>query len=135
MTITVHKLGFGHGLLLEDVERGTVQYTATGKLLPAFSVRIADVTGISAQRQGMFKIAMKVHGQGTVLAEVDVNNGTTEIVSDWFSSRIGMGATRVSAVPGTNLSDEITKLAALNRNGALSDEEFAAAKRKLIGLE
>ncbi|MCP4098245.1 MAG: SHOCT domain-containing protein, partial [Planctomycetaceae bacterium] len=33
----------------------------------------------------------------------------------------------------TNLSDELQKLAELKATGILSDEEFQAAKRKLIG--
>lgn len=136
-----HGLGFGNGSIIENTENGTVQFRATGTILPAFNVRLADVTGVSSQRKGFLKVVMRVHGQGTVLAEVDVNHGTTELVSAWFASRIGLGATRVSqnesVSKGQNpsISVELTKLAALHKNGVLSDDEFSAAKRKLVGLE
>lgn len=134
MPITSHGLGFGYGSLIENTDDGTVQYRATGKLLPAFNVRLADVTGVSGQRKGLLKILMKVHGQGTVLAEVEVNHGTTERVAEWFKSRIGLGATRVVSTEVSGMTEELTKLAALRREGVLSEEEFVAAKRKLVGL-
>lgn len=134
MPTTSHGLGFGHGSLIENTNDGTVQYRAVGKLLPAFNLRLADVTGVSGQRKGLLKVLMRVHGQGTVLAEVEVNHGTTELVAKWFKSRIGLGATRVVATEGSGMADELRKLAALRRDGMLSEEEFVAAKRKLVGL-
>ncbi len=38
-----------------------------------------------------------------------------------------------SAPAGTDLAASLRELAELNRSGALSDEEFAAAKAKLLG--
>lgn len=135
MTLKSHDLGFGHGSLIENVEAGTVQYRATGKLLPSFSVRIADVTGVSSQKAGWLKLAMRVHGQGTVLAEVEVNHGTSELVDAWFKSRVGLGATRVSGSENVPLTEQLTTLAKLYQDGVLTQEEFTAAKRKLVGLE
>lgn len=141
MPIVSHGLGIGNGSLIEDTEKGTVQYRATGTLLPAFNIRLADVTGVSGQRKGFLKVVMRVHGQGTVLAEVEVSHGTTELVSEWFKSRIGLGATRVSPtessanVNAPSLADELIKLAALHKDGTLTDDEFSAAKRKLVGIE
>lgn len=130
-----HGLGFGNGSLIENTDTGTVQYRATGTLLPAFNVRLADVTGVSSQKKGFLKVLMRVHGQGTVLAEVEVNHGTTELVANWFNSRIGFGATRVASTDNkSGMTEELTKLAALHRDGILSEEEFVAAKRKLVGL-
>lgn len=134
MPTTSHGLGFGHGSLIENTNDGTVQYRAVGKLLPAFNLRLADVTGVSGQRKGLLKVLMRVHGQGTVLAEVEVNHGTTELVAEWFKSRIGLGATRVVATETSGMADELKKLAALRCDGMLSEEEFVAAKRKLVGL-
>ena len=134
MPITSHDLGFGHGSLIEDSDTGTVQYRATGKFLPAFNVRLKDVTGTSSERRGILKVVMKVHGQGTILAQVEVNHGTTEKVGEWFQARVGAGAVRVTAVAESSLSGELEKLVALHRDGVLSSEELAAAKRKLLGL-
>lgn len=136
MPTVSHGLGFGNGSLIENTDNGTVQYRATGNLLPAFNVRIADVTGVSNQKKGFLKVLMRVHGQGTVLAEVEVNHGTTELVAEWFKSRIGLGATRVAstAQESAGIAGELAKLAALHRDGILTAEEFVAAKRKLVGL-
>ena len=134
MPATSHGLGIGNGSLIENTDTGTVQYRATGKLLPAFNLRLADVTGVSGQSKGFLKVLIKVHGQGTVLAEVEVNHGTTELVAEWFKSRIGLGATRGVATDGPGVTEELTRLAAFRRDGILSEEEFVAAKRKLVGL-
>lgn len=136
MPVISHGLGLGNGSLIENTDNGTVQYRATATLLPAFNVRLADVTGVSSQKKGLLKVLMRVHGQGSVLAEVEVNHGTTELVAEWFKSRIGLGATRVASTSANNpgITEELTKLATLHRDGVLSDEEFAAAKRKIVGL-
>jgi Short C-terminal domain len=136
MPATSYGLGLFNvnGSLIENTDDGTVQYVANGKLLPAFNLRLADVTGVSGQGKGWLKVLMRVYGQGTVLAEVEVNQGTTELVAEWFKSRIGLGATRVVATDSPGMTEELTKLAALRRDGILSEEEFVAAKRKLVGL-
>ncbi len=38
------------------------------------------------------------------------------------------------APSSTNVTDELKRLADLHASGVLSDEEFAAAKKKLLGL-
>lgn len=132
MAVHSHGLGFGNGSLIENTDTGTVTYRASGKILPAFSCALVDVTGVTGQRKGLHVI-MRVHGQGTVLAEVEVSHGTTEVVSSWFKSRIGSGATRVEVTNGAGLADELTKLAGLLRDGLLSADEFQVAKQKLLG--
>jgi hypothetical protein len=39
-----------------------------------------------------------------------------------------------AAASGTDVTDELQKLAQLHQSGALSDAEFAAAKQKLLGV-
>ncbi len=51
---------------------------------------------------------------------------------------MGVGAQQAAAAPaaasgGTDLVAELQKLAALKEQGILSDDEFAAAKAKLLG--
>jgi len=46
-------------------------------------------------------------------------------------------AARVEDTPtgsGGDLADQVARLGELHRGGVLTDEEFAAAKRKLLGL-
>jgi len=40
----------------------------------------------------------------------------------------------VAAAPATDDASEIERLASLHASGALSDEEFTAAKQKILGL-
>ncbi len=127
-----HGLGVGHGSIIENTDDGSVEYRATGTLLPAFRVRLADVTGVSGQRKGLLKIIMQVHGQGTVLAAAEVNHGTTELVDKWFKTRIGVGATRVVSSETNGIAGQLEKLASLHAQGLLTDDEFTAAKKKLI---
>jgi hypothetical protein len=51
---------------------------------------------------------------------------------------LGGGATPVATepttAPSTNITDELAKLADLKTQGVLTDEEFAAAKQKLLGV-
>lgn len=147
MPTIAHGLGLGSGSLYEDPEKGTVEYRASGTLLPAFSVRLADVTGVSCQRIGDLAWLMKVHGQGSVLAEVPVGYGTTEVVRAWFQSRMGEAKTTPAAPPAASIdpakaetpppqqrsvTDELKKLADLYEAKWLTKAEFSAAKAKLL---
>ncbi|PXW30387.1 UNVERIFIED_CONTAM: hypothetical protein DES50_108197 [Williamsia faeni] len=65
---------------------GSVEYRQTGKLLPAFKVRIRDVVGFSVRKAtrddknrlkaSRLQEVLTVQGSGTTLAEVAVNYGT-----------------------------------------------------------
>lgn len=44
-----HGLGFGNGSII-DLGGGIIEYRQTGKLLPAFKVSIADITGFSVRK-------------------------------------------------------------------------------------
>lgn len=99
-------LGFGHGSLIA-YDDGTVEYRQTGKFLPAFRVRVADVIGFSVRRATRddkkrleataFQQVLVVQGSGTTLAEVAVNQGTAEKVEEWFRAHPEFG--RVLASP------------------------------------
>ncbi len=43
-------------------------------------------------------------------------------------------AQQAAAQPSTNVTDELQKLADMHKSGVLTDEEFAAMKKKLLGL-
>jgi uncharacterized protein HemX len=43
-------------------------------------------------------------------------------------------APATAPAPGAGVSDQLKQLSALHEQGALTDEEFAAAKSKLLGL-
>jgi len=57
----------------------------------------------------------------------------------WADPAVVLVGTRVApapvaAAPATDDASEIERLASLHASGALSDEEFTAAKQKILGL-
>lgn len=135
-----HGLGVGSGSIRDNAD-GTASYRATGKVLPAFTVRIADVTGFSVARSSkMLEQTLSLTGNGTILATVNVNYGTSAAIEKWFRQHPDFGgnaspAPAPAAPPpaGASVADELMKLVALHNAGALTDAEFAALKAKLIG--
>jgi Short C-terminal domain len=134
-----HGLGVGSG-------DGIIEYRQTGKLLPAFKVNIADVTGFSvrkATRQdkksgaGALQQVFVVQGSGTELASCAVNYGTAEKIEAWIRAHPSFRPD-LSEQPSpqtrepVKLTDELSKLAELRDAGVLSPQEFEQAKAKLL---
>ena len=144
-----HGLGVGNGSII-DYGDGAIEYRQTGKLLPAFKVNIADVTGFSVRKvtrqdkkngASAFQQMLIVQGSGTELASCPVSHGTAAKIEAWirahpsFRGNIpqnGPGPAQQGAAPVT-IADELTKLAQLRDAGVLSPNEFAQAKAKLLG--
>ena len=132
-----HKLGFANGSIIE-YEDGTAGWVPPVSLSQAFRVKISDVTGFSvAKGHKMFERQLNVLGNGTLLGTANVNHGTAEMIEKWFRSHrdFGKNAAPTAAAPAGNapsVADEIAKLARLRDDGVLTDDEFAAAKQRLI---
>ena len=131
---TKHALGFGNGRIME-YEDGTAAYIPTGSLTQAFRVQIADITGFSVTKGGkMLERTFNVLGNGTLLASVSVNHGTSEKIEQWFRSHPSFGQGQATdGTAGTSTADELKKLAELRDSGVLTEAEFSAAKQRLIG--
>lgn len=144
-----HGLGFGNGSII-DHSGGIIEYRQTGKLLPAFKVNIADVTGFSmrkATRQDRkngaraLQQVFVLQGGGTELAACPVNYGTSQKIEAWIrkhpSFRGNVPQNAPAAAPQgaapVNIADQLTKLVQLRDAGVLSQEEFEQAKAKLLG--
>lgn len=144
-----HGLGFGNGGLIEHPD-GTVEYRQTGKLLPAFKVRVRDVVGFSVRRvtrddkkrlkASSLQEVLTLQGSGTTLAEVAINYGTAQKIEDWFRAHPDFGPALQSHGPQssphlaqTSVADELMKLAQLKDAGVLTPQEFEAQKAKLLG--
>lgn len=141
-----HGLGVGKGTLSE-LEDGSVEYRQTGKMAPAFRVRVRDVSGFSvrkATRDDKKKLdassmqqVLLIQGSGTVLAEVAVNYGAAEKIEEWFRAHSDFGASARSQpspyASSLSVADELSKLAQLRDAGILSEDEFQAQKAKLLG--
>lgn len=61
------------------------------------------------------------------------NNDLAIEIKTYIDSAVRKSKTQQTNLPTTNLSDELQKLAGLKEQGILSDEEFQAAKKRLIG--
>lgn len=144
-------LGFGNGAVIDYGDY--IEYRQTGKLLPAFRVTVADITGFSVRKvtrddkkrlgaSGLQQVFV-IQGSGTVLAEAAVSYGTAEKIEQVLRAHPRFGSNARQAAPAApapaaapaaaSWVDELAKLAALRDAGALTPEEFETAKRKLIG--
>jgi Short C-terminal domain len=78
-------------------------------------------------------VRLNVLGNGTMLGAARVNHGTAEVIEAWFRAHPAFGQQETPAAGSASVADELRKLAALREEGLLTDAEFAAAKRQLIG--
>ncbi|MFD6856028.1 SHOCT domain-containing protein [Rhodococcus sp. NPDC060090] len=143
---TKHALGFGNGRIMEH-EDGTAAYIKTGEFTQAFRVNIADVRGFSVTRHGkVMSRLLHVLGNGTTLASVEVNHGTSELIEKWFQRHPSFNSkatpttitptprpAAAAPAPSALVADELRKLAELRNEGILTSEEFDAQKAKLLG--
>lgn len=137
---TKHALGFGNGKITE-YEDGTASYTRSAEFTQAFRVKIADVRGFSVTNGGkLLTRNLHILGNGTTLASVEVNHGTSEIVEKWFHSHPLFNTTHSPTtvapshqpVSSDLIADELRKLAELRNEGILTDLEFQEQKAKLL---
>lgn len=61
------------------------------------------------------------------------NNALAKEIKEYLDEAIRRSQAPQTVTPATNLSDELQKLAQLKDQGVLSEDEFQAAKNKLIG--
>ena len=61
------------------------------------------------------------------------NNALAKEIKEYIDEAIRRSQAPRTAAPTTNLSDELQKLAQLKDEGVLSEDEFQAVKKKLIG--
>ena len=144
-----HGLGFGFGSII-DYGDGIIEYRPTGRLLPAFKVNIADITGFSVRkatrqdRKNGASASQQVfvlQGSGTELAACPVNYGTAKKFEEWIRAHPSFrgNVPQHAVVPApqgaapVNIADQLTKLVQLRDAGILSPEEFDQAKAKLLG--
>jgi hypothetical protein len=140
-----HPLGGARGKILE-FEDGTAAYVRSMELTQSFRVHIADVTGFSVTKSGKaLQRRLHILGNGSTLASVDVNHGVSELIEAWFRKhKLFHGnvarslPTPLAAPPPPTgatpslIADELRKLADLQRDGVLTEEEFETQKAKLL---
>jgi hypothetical protein len=141
-----HGLGIAVGSTIDHGD-GSVEYRQTRKLIPAFKVHVADVTGFSVRKatrqdkrngaRALQKVIV-LQGGGTELASCPVNHGTAEKIEAWIRAHPSFGSNTAQNPPpsqgaaSVDIADQLAKLAKLRDAGVLSSQEFDRAKSKLL---
>lgn len=105
-----------------------VQFKLAGALTQGFIS--FTISGGSEQKSRAGRQARDAFNDENSLTFLKKGNADMEAVRDAVEAAIMAG--HAPAVP--DAADQIAKLAALHAQGALSDDEFAAAKAKALGL-
>jgi len=61
------------------------------------------------------------------------NNAMAREIKEYIDAAVRSSRTPQTVAPATNLSDELQKLAKLKEQGVLSEAEFQAVKKRLVG--
>lgn len=88
------------------------------------------IPGGNESRGGIFAA---VKDENTFMFAHVNNNAMAREIKEHIDGAIRKSRVPQAAAPAVNLSDELQKLASLKQQGVLSDEEFQAAKKKLLG--
>lgn len=95
---------------------------------------IKAVTSVTTKR-GMLNSRLVIIASGNTI-EANIAHHEAEAVKATLLRLInessGAASAAAAPVPAGSAADELTKLAALHQQGILSDEEFAAAKTRLL---
>jgi hypothetical protein len=142
-----HGLGFSNGSII-DFGGGIIAYRPTGKVLPAFRVNIADITGFSSRRATrqdkrngarVLEQVLILQGSGTELAACPVSSAAARKIESWIrqhpSFRGNVPQNGFPTPQGTvrvDIADQLSKLEELRSAGVLSQEEFNRAKAQLL---
>lgn len=97
----------------------------------SFRVLKADIESVSLDKGGMGKNIIRVNGKGTLLAEVELPKLWAEKVQQFILDEI-----KDNKKPAGNSSsfDQLEKLAELKDKGIITEKEFEAKKKQLLGL-
>lgn len=96
------------------------------------SIRIArkDIESVSLDKGGMGKNIIKVNGNGTTLAEVELPKPWAEKAQDFIMSE-ALGGSSSNKSSGFN---DLEKLSDLKNKGIISEEEFNQKKKQILGI-
>jgi hypothetical protein len=123
--------GTERGVLLTTSERIIYRGFALFGNATSIEWRFTQLNGIAATRSMMFE-HIEVNGGGSVVKFLVHYGEAQSFVSQANQAIAKAGSSKPSAEINDGLAAELSKLADLFSKGLLSEEEFAAAKRKLI---
>jgi hypothetical protein len=94
-----------------------------------FRVARKDIESVSLDKGGMGKNLIKVNGRGTTLAQLEMPKQWAEKAQEFIMNEaLGSGKQSASGV------DDLEKLSALKEKGVITEEEFKAKKKQILGL-
>ncbi len=105
-----------------------IQFREAGPVISGFMQ--FTIPGGNESRGGIFAATKD---ENTFMFASPGNNLTAKEIKSYIDSAIRQLRTPQTMAPARNLSDELSALARLKESGVLSDAEFQAAKKRLIG--
>ena len=100
---------------------------------PADPSRIAVVEGSEAPPGVSHDRAERHAAIRAEATQAAISGNMAEFVEQLRTQQAAVGGQQSAAAPQADIADQITKLAALHQQGVLTDDEFQAAKAKLLG--
>jgi Short C-terminal domain len=138
MEFTSHIEGRNAKVAIYDdrIEWGRQRITLSGKRLDTNTVPIRQIQGVTTHRAGMLYTVVKVATAADTI-EFRVTKAQAGEIKATITRLMLGGPAQPAAAPSSaasaSVADELGKLVQLRDSGALTDEEFAAQKAKLLG--
>jgi len=105
-----------------------IQFKEAGAIVSGY-IQLT-IPGGNESRGGVFSAAKD---ENTFMFAKRTNNGLATQIKEYIESKARDLRTPQAIQSTANLSDELQKLAQLKQHGMLSEEEFQAAKKRVIG--
>ena len=120
------KLSFALGGYTFTANDQYVSYrSAYGKF---FRVARKDIESVSLDKGGLGKMVIKVNGRGTTLAQIEMPKQWAEKAQEFIMNE-ALGNKDNSSGVG-----DLEKLDELRKKGVITEDEFKAKKKQLLGL-
>lgn len=97
----------------------------------SFRVRRQDIESISLDKGGFGKNIIKINGNGTLLAQVEMPKNWAEKAQSFIMSEVLDGK---PAKESTSNFSELEKLSELKDKGIITQDEFDKKKKQILGL-
>ncbi len=126
--------------IYEDrIEWGRERVTLSGRRRDTNMIPVRQIQGVTTHRAGMLYTVVKVATAADTI-EFRVTKAQAEEIKATLT-RLMLGGTAPPVTPApasssaapASIADELGKLVQLRDSGALTDEEFAAQKARLLG--
>lgn len=105
-----------------------VQFKEAGAMVSGYLQ--FTIPGGNESRGGVFSATKD---ENTFMFAGKANNAPAKEIKDYIDAAVRLARTPAASGPAISLSAELQKVAELRAQGILSEEEFQAAKKRLIG--